>query len=103
MNKRLEMLTQLVESGTADSFAHYALALEYKREKRWEEALSTFEALRQKDPSYLPMYYLAGQLLLDLERREDARGWFEQGITVAQQKGDGKTLRELETALEDAG
>lgn len=99
MNKRLQMLTDLVEAGKADSFVRYALALEYKKEKRIDDALQAFEALRTADPNYLPMYYMAGQLLLDLEQPDQARVWFEQGIELARGKGDNKTLRELELAL----
>lgn len=102
MNKRLDMLIELVTAGKADSFARYALALEYKKERRFDEALSAFETLRASDPEYLPMYYMAGQLLLDREQTAAAAEWFRQGIEVAQRKGDGKTLRELELALSDA-
>jgi predicted Zn-dependent protease len=101
MNKRLEMLIGLVESGRADAFARYALALEYKKEGRSDDALAAFEALRAADPGYLAMYYMAGQLLLDMERVVDARRWFEAGIEVARQQGDGKTLSELEAALSE--
>ncbi len=99
MNKRLEMLTELVESGRADSFARYALALEYKKEGRCPEALATFEALRTADPDYLAMYFMAGHLLLDMDREAEARKWFEAGLEVARRQGDGKTLSELEAAL----
>lgn len=99
MNKRLEMLEKMVTSGKADSFAHYALAMEYKKEARIEEALRTFEALRSADAEYLPMYLMAGQLLLDADRREEAKPWLEAGIALATKKGDQKTRAELEAAL----
>jgi tetratricopeptide (TPR) repeat protein len=99
MNKRLEMLEKMVESGKADSFARYALAMEYKKEERFADALATFEALRSAEADYLPMYLMAGQLLIDTNRREEARPWLEQGIALAQKNGDGKTQAELEAAL----
>jgi cytochrome c-type biogenesis protein CcmH/NrfG len=99
MNKRLEMLEKLVQGGKADSFARYALAMEYKKEQRVEDALSTFEALRKVDAEYLPMYLMAGQLLLDENRREDAKPWLEAGIALATKLGDGKARAELEAAL----
>ncbi len=99
MNKRLQMLVELVASGQADSFARYALALEYKKDGQSENALAQFAALRAADPNYLAMYYMAGQLLLDLDREDEARAWFEAGTAVARQQGDSKTLSELEAAL----
>lgn len=101
MNKRLTMLEQMTASGQADSFAWYALALEYQREQRISDALRTFETLRESDPGYLPMYLMAGQLLIDQARGAEARPWLEQGIALARDKGDGKTLGELEAALAD--
>ena len=99
MNKRLEMLSQLVESGHADSFARYALALEYRKAGRNDEALAAFEALRTADPDYLAMYYMAGQLLLDTDQEDQARDWLEAGVEVARRQGESKTLGELEAAL----
>lgn len=100
MNKRLEMLEKLVASGQADSFARYALGMEYRNEGRVEDALSTFGALRDSDPQYLPMYLMAGQLLIDQDRREEARPWLVAGMALAKDKGDSKAFAELEAALE---
>lgn len=99
MNKRLAFLEQATSSGTADSFAYYALALEYRKEQRYEDAERTFEALRAKDPAYLPLYLMAGQTLIEAGRAADARTWLEAGIELARDKGDQKTLGELESAL----
>lgn len=99
MNKRLRMLEQLTESGNADSFAWYALALEYRKEGRLEEGLRAFETLRSRDPDYLPMYLMAGQILIENARGQDAREWLEAGIGLARSRGDGKALGELEAEL----
>lgn len=101
MNKRLTMLEELVSSGKADSFARYGLAMEYRKEKRHEEALGAFQALREADPSYLPAYLMAGQLLLETSKNEDAKEWLTAGIARASERGDGKTLAELEDALSE--
>jgi hypothetical protein len=103
MSKRLAMLENLAASGKADSFALYALAMEYRSAERSEDALATFARLRAKDAEYLPMYLMAGQLLVDLERNAEARAWLEAGIELATRKGDGKAKNELMAALEGAG
>ena len=99
MNKRLAFLEQHVAAGGADAFAFYGLGMEYRKEGRVDDAVATFGKLRDKDPDYLPLYLMAGQTLIDAGRAAEARTWLESGIAVAQRKGDGKTLGELESAL----
>ena len=101
MNKRLAFLEQTTSAGSADSFAWYALALEYKKEQRWDDSMSAFRSLRDKDPNYLALYLMAGQTLVDADRPADAREWLEAGIALAQSRGDAKALGELESALAD--
>lgn len=102
MNKRLEMLEKMVSSPNADSFARYALAMEYRKLGRSADALRAFEQLRERDGDYLPQYLMAGQLLLQEGRRDEARAWLEQGIAVARRQGNGQALGELESALAEA-
>jgi predicted Zn-dependent protease len=99
MNKRLMMLEQMTQSGKADAFAWYGLALEYRREARSADALATFEKLRTLHPDYLPMYLMAAQLLLAEERTDDAKAWLQAGIDLARKQGNAHTLGELESAL----
>lgn len=99
MSKRLEMLERMVASGKADAFARYALAMEYRSAGRAADALAAFEALRALQPDYLPMYLMAGQLLIDGNEHGPARPWLEQGIALAVRMGDGKARAELEAAL----
>jgi predicted Zn-dependent protease len=99
MNKRLAFLEQHCAAGTADSFAFYGLAMEYRKEGRVADAVATFEKLKAKDPAYVPMYLMAGQTLIDASRSAEARSWFEAGLEAARRKGDGHALGELESAL----
>lgn len=99
MNKRIAYLKQLIADGKADSFARYAYALELKKEGTVDEALAAFESLRSADPQYLPQYLIAGQMLLDCDRVDEAKAWLEPGLQVAQSQGDGKAVGEIEAAL----
>jgi predicted Zn-dependent protease len=99
MNKRLLMLEKMVQSGQADSFARYALALEYKKEGQVERALEAFSALRAHDPSYLPQYLMAGQMLIDADQKDAARAWLEAGLVLARSAGNSHSASELESAL----
>jgi len=99
MNKRLAMLEKLTASAAADSFAFYCLAMEYRKEGRVDDALSTFATLRTLDASYLPMYLMAGQMLREASRLPDAAAWLSEGIELATRKNDSKALGELESEL----
>ena len=102
MSKRLEMLQSLTEKST-DPFAWYALAMEYAKLERSQEALATYAKLRSLHPDYVPMYLMAGQLLIQLDQRAAAAEWLRAGIGVAREKGDAHALAELETALAALG
>lgn len=101
MNKRLAFLEQTTRAGSADSFAWYALALEYRKEQRFDDAVAAFQSLREKDPGYLPLYLMAGQTLVEAGRPADASEWLRAGIELARARGDGHSLSELENALAD--
>jgi PAS domain-containing protein len=72
---------------------------EYKSQGRPDDAVRAFEALREADPGYVPMYLMAGTLLLDGGRKDDARGWLEAGVEAAKRAGDSKALGEIGDAL----
>jgi tetratricopeptide (TPR) repeat protein len=99
MNKRLEMLEKLTNSGPADAFAYYALGLEYRKEGRIDEALTAFSTLKARDAGYLPMYLMAGQMLVEAQRPAEARTWLEARLELARARGDDKTAGELEAEL----
>jgi predicted Zn-dependent protease len=102
VNKRLAFLEHAVKTGTADSFARYALGMEYRNAGRVDDALATFAELRSKDPGYLAMYLMVGQMLTEAARKSEAIEWLEAGIVLATERSDGKALGELETALGEA-
>lgn len=99
MSKRLAFLEKLVADGKADSFGHYAYALELKSLGRVDDAVSAFDALRAKDPAYVPMYLMCGTMLLDAGRPDQARDWLVQGEQNASAAGDVKALGEIRDAL----
>lgn len=99
MNKRLIYLTDLIQSGKADAFAHYALAMEYKKEGQIAEAGAAFDRLTVAFPDYLPQYLMAGQMYLDNDQLPLAQLWLSRGLKLAQATGDGKTAAEIEAAL----
>jgi len=99
MSKRLVVLEKMTREGSADPFVWYALAMEYRTLGRHDEALQTFTTLRTTHTDYVPAYLMCAQLLIEVDRRDDARDWLEAGITAAQKKGDAHAVSELREAL----
>ncbi len=105
-SKRLEFLLKQTSSGgpaSGDPFAWYGLAMEYRALSRHEEALATFEKLRERAPDYVPMYLMCGQMLESMGRAADARTWLAKGVDEARSKGDAHAAGELESALAALG
>lgn len=99
MSKRLAYLEKITQDGSADPFAWYGLALEYKNLERWDDAARTFQSLRERAPDYVPMYLMAAQMYAARGNAEEARAWATQGIAQARKKGDSHALSELEQVL----
>jgi tetratricopeptide (TPR) repeat protein len=102
MNKRLAMLEKLTAAGNADAFGWYGLAMEYRNEGRLDDAVRTFESLRERFPDYLAQYLMAGQTLSAQGKPQLAAVWLRQGIELAETQGNGKALSELQSALDEA-
>jgi len=93
------MLQAFIAQKPRDAFPRYALALEYKNAGRLDDAQAAFAELASLDPSYVPAYLHAGNVLVALGRREEARATYQAGIAVATRAGDTHARGELEGAL----
>ena len=69
---RIEELRRRVQLDPA-SIAFAALAEEYRRSGRFEEAVATCEAGLQRHPAYLSARVTMGRALLEMGRFADAR------------------------------
>jgi len=63
MNKRLAFLEKMAAEGKADSFALYALSLEYKAEGRIDDALAKQPALSAEQLSEVKKLRAEGEAL----------------------------------------
>jgi tetratricopeptide (TPR) repeat protein len=97
---RIDILKGFLEENPNDSFSRYALALEYAKLERNDDALREFESVKKNDPDYVATYYQLGQLHQKMGQRHEAEKTFRTGITVAAKAGDEHTRSELEAALE---
>ncbi len=105
MENRLSQLRAMLADYPEDSFLNYAIGLEYWKANEYEHAHTHLSFLRSNDPDYLATYYQLGKLAHEQGRIDEAVAVFEEGIAVARQHEDFKTLEELQTAkrLAEAG
>lgn len=99
-NERLSKLKEYLKNDPNDPFVLYAIANEYL-ETEPETALHYFEQLLQKQPDYLPTYYMAAQTYAQRGAKEAAESTYKKGIALAQASGDFKTLAELKNAYQN--
>jgi len=96
---RIDSLLGFIQQKPQDPFPRYALALEYKNAGRLDEARATFDALMSAHPDYTAAYLHAGNTLLALGLRDDARAVYQRGVEACVRRGDAHARGELEGAL----
>ena len=97
------MLKAFIAQRPNDPFPRYGLALEHKNAGQLEEAWAVFEALMNEHPTYTAAYLHAGNVLVALGERDEARAVYERGIAACARKGDAHARGELEGALAALG
>ena len=97
MTPRLQQILQWLENEPNDAFLLYAAATEYKNFDL-QKATELFELLLTSHPQYLPTYYHAAQLYIDLKNPVKAEITYKNGIALAKQQKEQKTLAELQSA-----
>ena len=100
---RIDTLLGFLEDDPKDSFSRYALAMEYAKAGRVEDAIREYRTVVEKDPDYVATYYQLAKALEAEGQVEAARATYRSGIEVAERKGDAHTREELIAALELLG
>ena len=99
--ERIEKLLQFLSQSPSDNFLQHALALEYIKHGKLNEAKETFEALLNRDESYIGSYYHLAKLLEQLNQRDEAIKWYEKGLSKAREAADRHAYNELQAAYEE--
>lgn len=98
--ERVDQLKKFLSESPDDPFVKYALALEYI-ESNPDKSLLLFRDLLLNHSDYLPTYYHAADLLVELAEYDEAKEVFEKGIELSKKKKDQKTLAELQNAYQN--
>ncbi|MEK6781856.1 MAG: tetratricopeptide repeat protein [Bacteroidota bacterium] len=96
---RIRLLQQFLDEEPEDPFNWYALALEETKTNS-ERAAELFEYVLKNHPTYLPAYYHAGNLYLSTGNRVRAKEILQSGVNLANEKGEQKSMGELNTLLD---
>jgi tetratricopeptide (TPR) repeat protein len=98
MTNRLELLLQLAANSPDDAFTLFALAKEYEKADMPAEALTYYRRLRDKEPTYVGLYYHLAKLHENAGETDLALEVYAQGMEVAREARDRHALSELSNA-----
>jgi lipoprotein NlpI len=92
---RLEQLQKFYQDEPNDPFNLYALALEISKSQH-EQGYQVFKQLMTGFPDYIPAYYQAALLSMNLSRTEETKSILQYGMSWAKSKNDMKAFNELQ-------
>jgi len=95
----IKNLETLIAKGQDSALIRYSLGNEYRREKKFTNAITHLARAVEQDPDYSAAWKLYGKVLTENNQINDAIRVFEQGITVAEKKGDIQAVKEMKVFL----
>ena len=99
-NKRLDLLNSYLEEDPNNPFLHFAMAQEYEKDDREDDALDRYLYLVEQHESYVGTYYHLGKLYERRQAFSHARRSYENGIEIAKKANDSHSASELQGALD---
>lgn len=100
-SERIESLKKALETDPNDTFARYAIGLEYLSADKLDDAKNIFDEIIAIDPDYAAVYYQLGKTYELMGDESSAKNIYEKGIQVASSQNDEHTKSELEQAIND--
>jgi predicted Zn-dependent protease len=97
---RVDAIRRILDKSPNDPFPRYGLAMELKNAGRFDEARSEFEELERRHPDYVAQYLMHLNVLVALQRRDDAKAVGARGLEASRRKGDMHALNELQAAID---
>lgn len=98
---RIEKIIEFLKDSKEDSFLQHALALEYIKINKVEEALALFTEIIEREPGYVGTYYHLGKIWEKKGNTEMAIEIYNRGMDAAKLSGDKHSYAELMAAKEE--
>ena len=98
---RVAQLTEILSLNPADSFARYALGMEYSNAGKVDAAVAEFKTLLQQTPNYVNAYFMAAQALAGAQRTDEATKLLRDGIATAQRTNNRHAESEMQALLDE--
>ena len=98
---RVAALKEILAANPDDTFARYALGMEYSSAGETDAAVAEFQRLIASNPDYTNAYFMAAQTLARAERNEEAKAMLEQGMDCARRTRNQHALSEMEAMLDE--
>jgi thioredoxin-like negative regulator of GroEL len=96
---RREKLEEFLAQNPKDAFSRYGLALECIKEQDRAEADKHFRLLLQEHSEYVPAYLMYAQMLVQQERKVEAKSVLATGIDAATRQQNAHARSEMEALL----
>lgn len=99
-SERAEQLKAILATQPQNTFAHYALGMEYAATGETDAALAEFRSVLAQDAKYANAYLMGAQALERAERIAEAIQWLRDGVECAEKVGNRHAATEMQGLLE---
>lgn len=95
MNPRIESLEKMLDGPRDNALLRFSLGNEYLKADDPAKAAACFSEATRRDPNYSAAWKALGKALAESDDPDGARSAYEQGIAVAEARGDVQAAKEM--------
>lgn len=101
MSDRLSAAREYVHRKPTERFGMYALAMELRKTRAWDECFPAFLDLLKHHPDYGAGWYHYAMARRESGDREGCVAALREGLGAAQRSGDSHSRAEIQSALDE--
>ncbi len=94
-----ENLESMLNKGQDNALLRFALGSAFFKLKKYTKAAEHLARALEQDPDYSAAWKIYGKTLTKLDKQDKAINAYQQGIAVAEKKGDIQTAKEMSVFL----